>query len=592
MKNIEKLREYLRKQNIDAFIIPSNDPHFSEYVADYWKCREWISGFTGSAGTVVVTAKKAALWTDSRYFLQAENQLKNSGIELKKMGLPETETIVDWLQKNLAANAKIGIDEKLFSIIEFNDLQQQLQTLQLLPVADPFAKIWDNRPKMPTSKAFLLDIKFSGKTTSEKLNDIKKLLGDTKNSVYIISALDEIAWLFNLRGSDIEYNPTAIAYAVIDFPNLELFIDLRKISDSDKKILKHSNVKLHEYTDFSTFLNKINTKKTVILNSKKTSIDIYNILQKKQLDIQIENNPNGIISSLKSIKNTTEIAGFKRAMIADGVALARFFIWLEKTVNKRKITELDISAKLHEFRAKNKLFVGESFETIVAYSAHGAIVHYEPTPETNTTIDEQSFLLIDSGAQYLCGTTDITRTLHLGKPTARQKRDYTNVLKGNIALSMAKFPKGTRGTQLDFLARQYLCADAKNYLHGTGHGIGHFLNVHEGTQSIRMNENPVMLEYGMVTSNEPGIYVTGEYGIRIENLILCTPYKISNFGEFMQFETITLAPIATNAIDKKLLTPSEINWLNKYHEKVYKKLSPYLDTQEKRWLKTKTKQLR
>ena len=591
MKNIEKLREYMRKKNIDAFIVPSNDPHFSEYVADYWKCREWLSGFTGSAGTVVATAKKAALWTDSRYFLQAENQLKNSGIELKKMGLPETENIVEWLQKNLAANAKIGIDEKLFSITEFDDLQKQLHPLQLLPMADPFTEIWNNRPQMPTNKAFLLDIKFCGKTTSEKLHDIKKILGDTKNSVYIVSALDEIAWLFNLRGSDIDYNPTAIAYAAINFPNLELFIDLQKISDEDKKTLKNNNVKLHEYTDFTTFLNNINIEKTVILNSKKTSVNIYNILQKKQQKIKIENNPNGVISSLKSIKNATEIAGFKRAMIADGVALTRFCIWLEKNIDKRKITELDISAKLHEFRAKHKLFVGESFETIVAYSAHGAIVHYEPTPETNTNITKQSFLLIDSGAQYLCGTTDITRTLHLGKPTAKQKRDYTNVLKGNIALSMAKFPKGTRGTQLDFLARQYLCADAKNYLHGTGHGIGHFLNVHEGTQSIRMNENPVVLEYGMVTSNEPGIYVTGEYGIRIENLILCKPYKTSNFGEFMQFETITLAPIATNTIDKKLLTPAEINWLNRYHETVYKKLSPHLDVQEKQWLKKKTKKL-
>ena len=581
----------MRKKNIDAFIVPSNDPHFSEYVADYWKCREWISGFTGSAGTVVVAAEKAALWTDSRYFIQAENQLKNSEIELKKIGLPGTETIVEWLQKNLAVNTKIGVDEKLFSIAEFNDLQKQLQPLQLLPIADPFVEIWNSRPQMPTNEAFLLDVKFCGKTTSEKLHDIEKTLGNTTNSVYIVSALDEIAWLFNLRGSDIDYNPTAIAYAVIDFPQMELFIDLQKISDTDKKILEKNNVKLHEYTDFTTFLSRLDTKKTVVLNTKKTSINIYNILQIKQLNIQTDNNPYGVISSLKAVKNKTEIAGFKRAMIADGVALTRFFIWLEKNINKTKITELDASAKLHEFRKQNKEFVGESFETIVAYAEHGAIVHYNPTSETNVTIANQSFLLIDSGAQYLCGTTDITRTVHLGKPTAKQKRDYTNVLKGNIALSMAKFPKGTRGTQLDFLARQYLCAEAKNYLHGTGHGIGHFLNVHEGTQSIRMNENPVTLEYGMLTSNEPGIYIANEYGVRIENLILCTSYKISNFGEFMQFDTITLAPIATNTIDKKLLTPEEINWLNKYHKTVYKKLSSYLNTQEKRWLKAKTKKM-
>ncbi|MDR2652141.1 MAG: aminopeptidase P family protein [Prevotellaceae bacterium] len=590
MNNIEKLRNYMRKEKADAFIVPSNDPHFSEYVADYWKCREWISGFTGSAATVVVTNKKAALWTDSRYFLQAENQLEGSGIELKKIGLDETETITEWLHNNLDAKAKIGIDEKLFSIIEFEDLQNQLSPMQLVTMSDPFVEIWENRPEMPQNKAFLLNTKFSGKSTAEKLKDIETALGNTKNTVYIISALDEIAWLFNIRGSDIDYNPTAIAYAIIDFPNLHLFIDTKKISGDDKKTLIANNVKLHEYSDFTTFPKYIDNKKTIIINSKKTSVYVYNILKKNNLKTKIET-ANEVISSLKSIKNTTEIAGFRQAMIADGVALVRFFIWLEQNLGKIKITELDVSAKLHEFRAKNKLFAGESFETISAYAEHGAIVHYEPTEESNVEILKQGFLLIDSGGQYLNGTTDITRTLHLGKPTTAEKKDYTLVLKGNLALSMAKFPKGTRGTQLDMLARQPLCAIGKNYRHGTGHGVGHFLNVHEGPQNIRMNENPVVLESGMITSNEPGVYITGKYGIRIENLILCKPYKTTDFGEFMQFEILSLAPIDTKAIDRKLLTNDEINTLNKYHETVYKKLSPQLNTQEKKWLKSKTRKI-
>ncbi|MDR2066140.1 MAG: aminopeptidase P family protein [Prevotellaceae bacterium] len=591
MNNIEKLRNYMRKEKTDAFIIPSNDPHFSEYVANCWKCREWISGFTGSAATVAVTDKKAALWTDSRYFLQAEKQLEGSGIELKKAGLDETESITEWLHGNLDANAKIGIDEKLFSIVEYEDLHSQLLPLQLVPLSDPFAEIWENRPEMPKNKAFLLHKRFCGKTVRQKLNDIETALDDTKDAAYIISALDEIAWLFNLRGSDIDYNPTAIAYAIIDFPDIHLFIDREKISSADKKSLNANKVKLHEYSDFEVFPKYIDNKKTIIINSKKTSIYIYNILKKNNLKIKIENNTNGIISTLKAIKNKTEISGFRRAMIADGVALTKFFFWLKQNVGKKTLTELDVSAMLHKFRAKNKLFAGESFETIAAYAEHGAIVHYEPTEETNIKIKKQGFLLIDSGGQYLNGTTDITRTLHLGKPTAAEKKDYTLVLKGNLALSMAKFPKGTRGAQLDMLARQPLCSTGKNYRHGTGHGVGHFLNVHEGPQSIRMNENPVALEYGMITSNEPGIYITGKYGIRIENLILCKPYKTTAFGEFMQFEILSLAHIDTKALDTKLLTKDEINMLNKYHETVYKKLSPHLNKQEKKWLKNKTRKI-
>jgi len=588
MKNIEKLRKFLKSQKLDAFIVPSNDPHFSEYVAEYWKCREWLSGFTGSAATVAITKNEAALWTDSRYFLQAEEQLKGSGFELKKMGLPETENIIQWLHKNLATKAKIGIDEKLFSIIEFDDLQKQLQPMQLIPTADPFIEIWEDRPAMPERKAFLLSKTFSGKTITEKINDVENAIGEKENAIYIVSALDEIAWLFNLRGNDIDYNPTAIAYAAIDFPKLHLFIDNKKISSADRKKLTNENVTLHDYLDFTQYLASINNKKTVIINPKKTSIDIYNTLQKNKLKIKIEDNVNGVICSLKAIKNKTEISGFHQAASYDGIAFVKFLMWLEENLGKTKITELDVSAKLHHFRSQNDFFTGESFETISAYGAHGAIVHYGATKETNATLKKESFLLLDSGGQYKNGTTDITRTIHLGKPTAKEKTDYTFVLKGNIALSMVKFPKGTRGTQIDILARQSLWRIGKNYLHGTGHGVGHFLNVHEGPQSIRMNENPVAIECGMITSNEPGVYITGEYGIRIENLILCQPYIKTNFGEFLEFETITLAPIDTKAIDKKLLAPEEINWLNTYHKTVYEKLSPMLNKKEKSWLKEKT----
>jgi Xaa-Pro aminopeptidase len=592
MNNIEKLRNYMRKEKTDAFIIPSNDPHFSEYVADCWKCREWISGFTGSAATVVVTNQKAALWTDSRYFLQAENQLEGSEIELKKIGLGETETIPEWLFVNLNKKAKIGIDEKLFSIADFENLQKQLLPLQLVAQPDPFVEIWKNRPNMPENKIFLLDIKFCGKTTSKKLSDIETAIGDTKNRAYIISALDEIAWLFNIRGSDINYNPIVIAYAIIDFPNLHLFIDTKKISNADRETLTASNIILHEYSDFAIFPKFIDNKKSIIINPQKISVYIQNILKKHNLKTTVETDTNGVISLLKSRKNETEISGFRRAMIADGVAMVRFFVWFEENIGKTKITELDVSAKLHEFRAKDKLFVSESFETIVAYAEHGAVVHYEPTEESNIEIKKHGFLLIDSGGQYLNGTTDITRTMHLGEPSATEKSDYTLVLKGNIALSMARFPKGTRGAQLDMLARQPLCSKGRNYMHGTGHGVGHFLNVHEGPQSIRMNENPVAIEYGMITSNEPGVYVTGRYGIRIENLILCIPYRQTNdFGEFMQFETLTLAPVDTIAINKKMLTERELKWLNKYHETVYRKLAPHLNEQERKWLKRKTQEI-
>ncbi|MDR2126586.1 MAG: aminopeptidase P family protein [Prevotellaceae bacterium] len=591
MENIEKLRAHMRQTNTDAFIIPSNDPHFSEYVADYWKCREWISGFTGSAATVAVTAEKAALWTDSRYFIQAEQQLAGSGIELKKTGLDDSETITEWLHKHLNASATVGIDEKLISIAEYEDLQNSLLPLQLVPVTDPFATIWTNRPAMPEKKVFLLNSKFSGQFTSQKVQDITNAIGDTKDKIYIISALDEIAWLFNLRGSDIDYNPTAIAYAIIDFPKLHLFINMSKISSACKNSLAANNTVLHEYNDFTTFPKYIDYNKTAIINPRKTSVYVHNILKKHNLKTEIEANPNGVITSLKAIKNKTETGGFRRAMIADGIALVRFWIWLEQNTGQTKITELDVSAKLHEIRTKNKLFKGESFETIAAYAEHGAIVHYEPTQESNIEIKPEGFLLIDSGGQYLYGTTDITRTLHLGTPSAAEKRNYTLVLKGNLALSMAKFPKGTRGTQLDMLARQPLCADGKNYRHGTGHGVGHFLNVHEGPQSIRMNENPVTLEDGMITSNEPGIYIAGKYGIRIENLILCKPYKTTEFGEFMQFEVLSLAPIDKKAINKKLMTKDEINSLNSYHEKVYRKLSPYLNEEEKQWLQKKTRKI-
>lgn len=570
---------------IKAFIIPSTDPHLSEYVAPHWMSREWISGFTGSAGTVVVTMDKAGLWTDSRYFLQAAQQLEGSGITLYKEMLPETPSITEFLHENLKPGESVSIDGKMFSVQQVEQMKEELMAynLQVDIFGDPLKKIWKDRPAIPDAPAFVYDIKYAGKSCKEKVAAIREEL--KKKGVYalFLSALDEIAWTLNLRGSDVHCNPVVVSYLLITQDEVVYFISPEKVTPEVKAYLQEQEVSLKGYDEVESFLTAFNGK-NILIDPKKTNYAIYSSIH-PECTIVRGDSP---VALLKAIRNEQEIDGIHAAMQRDGVALVKFLRWLEEAVPSGKETELSVDKKLHEFRAEQALYMGESFDTIAGYKEHGAIVHYSATPESNATLRPEGFLLLDSGAQYLDGTTDITRSIALGELTEEEKIDYTLILKGHIALAMAKFPAGTRGAQLDVLARMPIWNRGMNFLHGTGHGVGHFLSVHEGPQSIRMNENPVVLQPGMVTSNEPGVYKAGSHGIRTENLTLVCKDKKGMFGDYLKFETITLCPICKKGILKELLTEDEIKWLNEYHQTVYEKLSPNLNAEEKVWLREAT----
>ena len=589
-QRISALREAMKHYNMGAYIIPSSDPHLSEYPADCWKSRQWISGFTGSAGTVVITADKAGLWTDSRYFLQAAKELEGSGIELYKMGLPETPGLPAFILRNLQENETVGLDGQTYSVADAEELNLVLKKKKItLDVSrDLIHEIWIDRPAIPGGMLFELPVEYSGKSTSDKLEAINTKLHEAGADGLVLCALDEIAWTFNIRGNDVEYNPVVVSYAFISEEETVLFILPGKITHEMSKNLQAEGVTLADYSKITSYLAKLKDKTRLYIDPKKTNFALYNALPFSCEVIE------GVspVAMLKSIKNEKEIEGFSNAMVRDGVALTRFFIWMEKSLSAGKtITEISISEKLAEFRNKQALYVSESFETIAGYKGHGAIVHYGATPESNATLAQEGLLLIDSGAQYFDGTTDITRTIALGEPTEAMMKDFTRVLKGHISLAKCKFPQGTRGSQLDILARKALWDNGINYMHGTGHGIGHFLNVHEGPQSIRMEENPVALQPGMVISNEPGVYRTDEYGIRIENLILVREDSETEFGKFYSFETLTLCPIDRKLIITSQLSARERAWLNKYHQRVYEKLSPFLFEEEKEWLKNKTAEL-
>lgn len=581
-QRITALRALFEKEGIAAFIIPSTDPHLSEYVAPHWQSREWISGFTGSAGTVVVTREQAGLWTDSRYFLQAARQLEGSGIDLYKEMLPETPGITEFLSNHLKAGEAVGIDGKVFSTEEARQLQEELKKsgIKVKSITDPMKQIWAERPAMPEAPAFVYGTEYAGKSCPEKLAAIRTEIKKTGAEALLISALDEIAWTLNIRGNDVHCNPVVVSYLLISEHEVHFFILPQKITEELSAYLKEAGVSIHSYEDIEHFLGNL-TVKSILLNPSKTNYAIYSAIGP---NCQIIKGASPV-TLLKAIRNEQEIAGIHNAMQRDGVALTKFLIWLEKAVPQGKETEISIDKKLHEFRAAQPLYMGESFDTIAGYKEHGAIVHYEATPETDVTVEPKGFLLLDSGAQYLDGTTDITRTIALGELTEEEKTDYTLILKGHIALAMAVFPEGTRGAQLDVLARMPIWQHRMNFLHGTGHGVGHFLNVHEGPQSIRMNENPVALKAGMVTSNEPGVYKAGSHGIRIENLVLTVPAGEGMFGNYLKFETVTLCPICKKGIIKEMLTAEEIDWLNDYHQHVYEKLSPDLNREEQEWLK-------
>jgi Xaa-Pro aminopeptidase len=581
---IASLREAMRKAGISACIIPGTDPHASEYIAECWKERVWISDFTGSAGTIVITLGKGGLWTDSRYYLQAGDQLAGTGIDVMKMGQPETPDMVSWISSQLTAGEKVGVNAQMFPINSYAAMKFDFQQAGIgLISIDLLANVWTDRPSMPMAPFFVFDTRYSGKPAAEKLTALRAEMKKACADVYVLSTLDDIAWLFNIRGNDVHYNPVVISFAVVEEDKATLFIAPEKTTAETKAYLAREGVDVLPYGEVYDALKEIDPSKAVLVDGTKLNQSLFEAIPAGC----VVRNVLSPVAKLKSIKNETEIAGYRRAMVKDGVALTRFFKWLEENVASCKLTETSVDRKLLEFRSQQDGFMGASFGSISSYGAHGAVVHYIPTEETASTLLPEGIYLLDSGGQYLDGTTDTTRTITLGKTTARQKSDFSMALKGHIALASAIFPVNTRGSQLDILARKAMWDRGVNYGHGTGHGVGHFLNVHEGPQSIRAEENPVVLEEGMFMSNEPAMYRTGEYGMRTENCILIVPAFETEFGKFLKFETLTLCYIDRELMDIDILDSADLEWIDGYHQQVLDELSPYLNEEEKAWLANK-----
>lgn len=585
--HLEALRDLMRSKHIDAVIIPGTDPHQSEYPSEHWKFRDYVSGFTGSNGTAVVTLDDAGLWTDSRYFLQAADQLEGSGFTLHKENIPGEPTVLEWLGEVLDEDAVVGVDGRLFSLIEANRIEMfcAQNGFMFAPDFRAAEAIWTNRPARPMNPAFVHDEALAGEDVDSKISRVVDALDAADADGLLITALDEIAWLLNLRGSDVDYTPVVIAFAYVSEDERVLFIDSEKVTSEVKDHLKKYGVKIKDYDDIEKFLGKISSTATVMVDPNRVSDALG------QAMICNKTYMASPVIALKGVKNECQIAGFRQAMLYDGAAMVRMMMWLEQNV-ANGITEMDVDRRLQQERAAYASNRGDSFHMIAGYKNHGAIVHYEATDESAYTLAPEGLLLIDTGGQYLEGTTDITRTISLGNPTVAEKHDYTLILKGHLALARAVFPKGTMGVQLDVLARGPLWNEGMTYLHGTGHGVGHFLGCHEGPQSIRMEANPTPLELGMVTSNEPGIYKTGEYGIRTENLLLCVP-ACSNeeWGEFYKFESLTLFPYDTTLMDMDMLSREEVKQINDYHAMVCERLRPLLNADEAQWLEQKCKSI-
>ena len=585
--HLEALRDLMRSKHIDAVIIPGTDPHQSEYPSEHWKFRDYVSGFTGSNGTAVVTLDDAGLWTDSRYFLQAAEQLEGSGFTLHKENIPGEPTVLEWLGEVLDEDAVVGVDGRLFSLIEANRIEMfcAQNGFMFAPDFRAAEAIWTDRPARPMNPAFVHDEALAGEDVDSKISRVVDDLDAADADGLLITALDEIAWLLNLRGSDVDYTPVVIAFAYVSEDERVLFIDSEKVTSEVKDHLKKYGVKIKDYDDIEKFLGKISSTATVMVDPNRVSDALG------QAMICNKTYMASPVIALKGVKNECQIAGFRQAMLYDSAAMVRMMMWLEQNV-ANGITEMDVDRRLQQERAAYASNRGDSFHMIAGYKDHGAIVHYEATDESAYTLAPDGLLLIDTGGQYLEGTTDITRTISLGNPTAAEKHDYTLILKGHLALARAVFPKGTMGVQLDVLARGPLWNEGMTYLHGTGHGVGHFLGCHEGPQSIRMEANPTPLELGMVTSNEPGIYKTGEYGIRTENLLLCVP-ACSNeeWGEFYKFESLTLFPYDTTLMDMDMLSREEVKQINDYHAMVCERLRPLLNADEAQWLEQKCKSI-
>lgn len=579
----------MSEKSIQAFYINGSDPHLSEYLPARWQTRAFISGFTGSFGWLAITHHDAALWTDSRYFLQAEEQLKGTGIRLMKARLPETPDVTDWLISKLSGNDKVGINPECISFSLYRRMKEAFSSneIEVVETGDLLNDIWENRPPVPGNEIVELDVKYAGESRKSKIDRIRKELQRIGADLQILTALDDIAWTFNLRGSDIEYNPVFLSYALIDQKKVILFANPDAITNKLKDELKHDDIQLYKYVSVSCFLKEIKAYSKISIDPDKTNLSVVSAIPASCTILE----GISIACQLKAQKNKTEIANIRNAMRKDGAALTEFWFWLEKTVGKEIITEYDIALKLGEFRQKQPDFKGESFFPIIGYKEHGAIVHFHVQKDNALKIRKDGILLFDSGGHYPDGTTDTTRTVALDTPTLQQKSDFTLALKGVIALTEAVFPCNTRGYHLDILARKALWENGLNYGHGTGHGVGFYLNVHEGPMSIRMEFNDQTIKEGMVLSNEPAFYREGEYGIRTENMMVCIEKENTAYGRFLGFETLTLCPIDTRLIATGLLTAREIKWINDYHQKVYEELSPALPDELKAFLLEKTKSI-
>lgn len=587
IEHIAAFRRAMAAAEIDAAIVYHTDPHQSEYIADHWQVRRWLSGFTGSAGTLVITADEALLWTDSRYFLQADRQLEGSGITLMKDGLTSTPSIEDYLLSHLPAGSTVGVDGMLLPMQAATALRDKLASrdIKLDTSFAPIDTIWADRPTLPSGKAFIHDDKYAGQSAADKIALVLDNAAALGGNAVFISALDEIAWVLNIRSNDVPYNPVATSFLYLSRDNSTIFIDENKIDDTMLCYLKANGISVLPYNiaEVTKFLQWLPSGTKVVINAGCTAVNLLPALGDKAIPAS------SLIALPKSVKNAIQLDGVRSAMERDGAALTYAFMEIEERISSgTPTTEMDVAEILTRHRSHQPLYFDDSFDTIAGFRDHGAIVHYSATPETNYTLSPDSLLLIDSGAQYLDGTTDITRTIALGTPTPQQRHDFTLVMKGHIALGSAIFPADTRGAQLDALARQFLWKEGLSYLHGTGHGVGHFLNVHEGPQNIRLNENPTLLRPGMITSNEPGLYRSGEYGIRCENLVLTVPAFTTDFGDFNRFETLTLFPFDRALFDTAIMTPAEIDWVNNYHHDVFERLSPLLDATAVEWLRNKT----
>ena len=581
----------MKREHLSAFIFPSTDAHQSEYVADHWRGREWISGFNGSAGTAVVTMKSAALWTDSRYFLAAEEQLEDTEYQLMRLKMEGTPTITEWLGKELqdVQSPEVGLDGMVNSYNYVKDLSysfRKLGGITLRTNLDPLEQIWENRPSLPANPVEIQPLEYAGETLASKVVRIRKSLRELHADGMLVSALDDIAWTLNLRGTDVHCNPVFVSYLLIESDKVSLFVDDNKLSPEVKQYLQDNQVSLYNYNKVEKCLESY-SEYNILLDGDETSYYLWKTV--KCQEIVAAASP---IPAMKAVKNEAEIEGYRSAMLKDGVAMVKFLKWLKPAVEAGGQTEISIDEKLTSLRAEQKLFRDISFDTIAGYAQHGAIVHYEATPETDVVLKPEGLILIDSGAQYQDGTTDITRTIALGAVSEEMKHIYTLVLKAHIQLELVKFPDGASGTQLDAVGRECMWREGYNFLHGTGHGVGSYLCVHEGPHQIRMEWMPTPLRAGMTLTDEPGLYLAGKFGVRIENTVLISDYMSTEFGKFLQIEPLTLCPIDTTPIDVDMLLPEEIDWLNAYHHSVYEKLSPFLDEEEKIWLENATKPIK